>query len=180
MKLFVWLGNPWAQYENTRHNIWFKILDQICSDYNFSPFELNKKYNAYVSEWNIWMQKIIAIKPQTFMNLSWESVSKPFVFYKLQAKDILVFQDDIDIDKAKIRLKFWWKNWWHNGIRDIENKIWSSDFWRLKIWVWRPENASQDISSFVLSNFFDQEFQDILNKKCEIKDKINEFFLKSS
>lgn len=178
MKLFVWLGNPWDKYRLNRHNVGFMMLDEVCRYYSFEAFSLQSKYNALVANGNIWMTKIIAIKPMTYMNLSGDSVSKICQFYKIQPIDILVFQDDIDMDFSKIRLKIWWKAWWHNWIKDIEKKLWTQDFWRLKRGVWRSPNPNITVSDYVLSNFSSSELSVIESKMNEVILKTNEFLTK--
>ncbi len=172
MKLIAWLGNPWEKYKLTRHNIWFYIIDLVCERYWFSKFDFNKKYNAEISEWEIDSEKFIAIKPMSYMNLSWWSVAMIKNFYKIDNNDILVIYDDIDIDPARIRIKKSWSAWWHNWVSDIINKIWTQDFWRLKIWVWRPLHKEQ-VADYVLSKFKKEELDDIMLKFDEILEYIS-------
>lgn len=178
MKLFVWLWNPWDKYKANRHNVGYLMLEKICNFYNFEWFVLQSKFHCEINFWNIWLTKVIAIKPLTYMNLSWDSVTRVINFYKINPEDILVLQDDIDMDFWKIKLKFEWKAWWHNWIKDIEKKLWTQWFWRLKFWVWRPNNTNISVSDFVLSNFSSDEQKSIDSKMNEIILKVNEFISK--
>lgn len=167
MKLLVWLWNPWSKYENTRHNVWFKVLEKVCKEYWFSNFAFNKNYNAEISEWNIEFIQCLAIKPMTYMNLSWWPVAQLKKFYKLEDDDIIVIYDDIDMDIAKIRIRKWWSAWWHNGIKDIILKTWTQFFRRLKIWIWRPVHKDY-VTDFVLGKFKKEEIEQIVVKEHEI------------
>ena len=89
MKLIVGLWNPWKKYENTKHNVWFMFLDYLKNKENFSDFKLEKKFKWEISEWQIYSEKVILLKPQTFMNLSWESLIKIFHFYKIDKDEIM-------------------------------------------------------------------------------------------
>lgn len=174
MKLVVWLGNPGDKYKFTRHNAGFLILDMIQEEFWFTQFLLNKKFNAEVATWKINKWPIILVKPLTFMNLSGDAVKKIVNFYKILPKDILVIHDDIDLPLWKIKLKFNWSHWWHNGVRDIINKLKTDKFWRLKFWISRP--ASKDmVVDYVLSNFKKEEIEILYNKKKEILDKVEEW-----
>ena len=160
MKIFVWLGNPWEKYIKTKHNIWFIFLDKIQSIENFSEFKFENKFKWEISLWNINWEKIILLKPQTFMNLSWESLRKIVDFYKIDMEDIIVIYDDISMDFWKIRFREKWSAWWHNWIKDIIKHLWDN-FKRIKIWIWFNENY--EVSDWVLSKFNDEELTEIDN-----------------
>jgi PTH1 family peptidyl-tRNA hydrolase len=161
MKIIVWLGNPWKQYEKTRHNVWFMFLDYLQDKNNFEDFRYESKFSWEISSWKIWWEKIILLKPQTFMNLSWESLLKIIQFYKLSNKDFLVIYDDKDIDFWKIRFREKWRAWGHNWIKNII-KFFKEDFDRIKIWVWYDNKY--DVSDWVLSKFQEEELIDLENK----------------
>ena len=117
MKLIVGLGNPDKEYENTRHNIGFRYLDNYIKTYNQT---INKsKFNALYQELIVNNEKILLIKPQTYMNLSGESVRKFVEYYKIDLKDILIIQDDLDMPLGKIKVKYSGSCGGHNGIRNI-------------------------------------------------------------
>ena len=168
MKLLVWLWNPWEKYKYTRHNAGFLFLDFLRSwDWSWktslwSEWKYESKFLADISEWSIHWEKIILLKPQTYMNLSGTSVQKVFQFYKLTPLDILVIYDDKDMDFWKIRIRETGSAGWHNGIKDIMKYLWT-DWKRIKIWVWKtPENT--DTSDWVLSQFSEEEQIDLENE----------------
>lgn len=172
MKLIVWLGNPWNEYKKTRHNIWFIAIDfllEILSPTN--NFSYDNKYNADISKIQIEWEEYIFCKPMTFMNKSWEPVSKIINFFKIPTKDILVFHDDIDLDTARLQIKFWWSSAGHNWLKNIIEKIWTKDFRRIRLGINRPENQ-KDVADYVLSNFRKEELDQMLDD--ENKEKIIE------
>lgn len=154
MKLIVWLGNPWKQYEKTRHNIGFVVLDTL----------IEKK-------------DVIFLKPQTFMNLSGEAVSKIANFYKITPENILIIHDEIDLPTGKIQLKLGWSSAGHNWLKSIIEKLWTKDFRRLRIGVDRPATKEQ-VADYVLSNFTSEERKKITLQQEEIESLINEFLSK--
>ncbi len=178
IKLVVWLGNPGKEYNYTRHNIWFWAVDWIADYYGFTKFLFNKKFNAELSTGKIGKWAIVLAKPQTFMNLSWDSVSKLINFYKIDFKDILVIHDDIDLPFWKIKLKRNWSSGGHNWIKDIVKKIWTDKFWRLKLGIWRP-NKKEEVVNYVLSRFKKDEFNYREQNKKLIFEKVEEW-LKNS
>ena len=125
MKLVVGLGNPDNKYDNTRHNIGFMLLDYIFSNSNFV---VNKKMNAMEYITNINGEKVVVIKPTTYMNLSGDAVSKYVNFYKLDVSDIIVVQDDLDMPLGNIKLLCNRGDGGHNGIKDIVLKLGSKNF----------------------------------------------------
>lgn len=172
MYILAWLWNPWDKYIKNRHNIGFIILDKICNYYNWSEFVLNSKFNTEISSFEINNKKFLAIKPMSFMNLSWNWISQILNFYKLNSNNLIVIYDDIDLEVWKIRYRNEWSNWWHNWVWDIIAKIWTNKFSRIKIWIWRPLNKEQ-VANYVLSNFKDEELNNILLKFDEIIKYIN-------
>jgi len=161
MKIVVWLWNPWDKYKNTRHNIWFMFLDFFAWKNDFSDFKIETKFKAEISSWEILWEKIILLKPQTYMNLSWESVQKILDFYKIDKTDFIVIYDDLSMDFSKIRFRETWSAWWHNWIKDIIKHIWL-DFKRIKIWIWFNENF--EVSDWVLSKFTNEQLEVLEDK----------------
>lgn len=157
MKLVVWLWNPWKEYEKTRHNVWFMFLDFFKSKNNFSDFRNESKFKAETSSWILNHEKTILLKPQTYMNLSWESIRKIVDFYKIDLDDIIIIYDDLSLLFSKLRFRDTWSAWWHNWIKDIIKHFWK-DFKRIKVWVWFNENY--DVSDWVLSKFPESEIKD--------------------
>lgn len=161
MKIVIWLWNPWIEYSKTRHNTGFMFLDFLREKLGFEEFK-DSKFKALISEWVIDWEKIILLKPMTYMNLSWESVLPILSFFKLDFKsEIIVIFDDISLDFGKIRFRDKWRDWWHNGIKSIIQKLGSDEFKRIKIWVSLDPKFS--VSDWVLSKFDRQEL-DLLEK----------------
>lgn len=160
MKLIIGLWNPWKQYEKTKHNIWFMFLDYFIEWENFENFKLESKFKAEISNWIYNWEKTILVKPQTYMNLSWESIRKIVDFYKLDLEDIIVIYDDLSMDFWKLRFRDKWSAWWHNWIKDIIKHFWDT-FKRIKVWI--GFNQHFEVSDWVLSNFSNEDIQK-LNK----------------
>ena len=175
-KLIVWLWNPGEKYESTRHNIWFKIVDLI-SDYAWwTTFLFDKKFNADISIAKDGKYMIIFAKPQTFMNLSWESVSKIMNYYKILPENLLVIHDEIDLEPWIIKLKWnWWHNW-HNGLKNIDKMIWTNKYWKLKMWVWRPEHKEQ-VVNYVLWKLPNSVLEHFQKSQTIIFDYIRQFLV---
>lgn len=176
MKLIVGLGNPWKEYSKTRHNAGFLVLDQFVAGEVLGQFRFDAKYHAEILETNYQGQKLLCCKPQTFMNRSGTAVSALVSFYKIDPSDILVIHDEIDFPVAKIQLKLWGSPAGHNGLKDIIAKIWSSDFWRLRIGVDRPVDKLQ-VADYVLSNLTHDEVDKLDNQWDEIEKRICEFLV---
>lgn len=169
MKLIVGLGNPGKEYENTRHNIGYMVVDNYLDNVNWKNEKLAKIYKTKINN-----EDILFIKPTTFMNLSGEAVSYYMNYYKINLKDILVIQDDMDLELGIIRLKTDSSSGGHNGIKNIIEHLNSKNFLRLKIGISKPQ---YDVIDFVLSKFNQNELKIInesLNKsKLIIDDFIN-------
>ena len=181
MILIVGLGNMGSNYEFTRHNVGFMLLDYVAKFYNLN-YKLN--FKGLVSEGNINNQKILFVKPQTFMNLSGDCVVAICSFYKISPDNVIVFQDDLDLSLGEIRYKTLSSDGGHNGIKDIQNKI-GKNIHKIKIGISRPL-PSVDVSSYVLGNFnkndmlqIDVLFTKILNNfDLLISKNFNEFIKK--
>ena len=146
MKLIVGLGNPEKKYDNTRHNIGFMVLDNYLGKVDYKS-----KFNGLYYEKNINNEKVIFLKPQTYMNNSGLSVFEFVNFYKISLKDILIIQDDLDLDIGMIKFKFNSSSGGHNGIKSIINCLGSQEFSRLKIGI--NNEYKKDTIDFVLSKF---------------------------
>lgn len=158
MKLIVWLGNPWEKYTYTRHNIGFLFLDKFREENGFSEFKYESKFTADISTGIYEWEKTLLIKPQTFMNLSWESLQKICHFYKLSSEDFIVIYDDMSMDFGKIRFRNKWSAGGHNGVKSIIRHFWES--WdRIKIGVWYDHKY--EVSDWVLSKFSEEQLIDI-------------------
>ena len=150
MKLIVGLGNPGREYEKTRHNIGFNVLDLLADKYNIT-FSENKKFNALEASFNLIGEKVILVKPLTFMNLSGDSVIKYINYYDIDVNDLLVIHDDLDMELGKIRIVFDSSSGGHNGIKSIINNLNSKKFTRLKIGI--SHNKNIDTKDYVLGKF---------------------------
>lgn len=157
MKLIVGLGNIGKNYEYTRHNIGFEILDQYLGDIKWS----NNQYGNYYKD-----KKIIFLKPSTYMNLSGNAVSYFIKYFKIDIQNVLIIHDDMDLSLGSIRLKSDSGAGGHNGIYSIIQSIGTKKFLRLKIGISRPNNNSIE---HVLGKFNKSEME-ILNKNTK---KIN-------
>lgn len=156
MKLIVGLGNPGAKYDNTRHNVGFMFLDYLAARYNL---KFNTKGNYQIAETNIGGEKVLLLKPQTFMNLSGEAVNAVCKFYKLDSADIIVVYDDLDMDFGKLRVKDNSSAGGHNGIKNIISHLHTQEFMRIKVGI--NNEYKKDVKSFVLSKFSKSEINDL-------------------
>lgn len=171
MKLVVWLGNPWKEYEFTRHNIWFIMIDEFCDANNYWSWKMEKIFNAEI----IKSDNVIFCKPQTYMNKSWDAIKKIADYYKINQEDILIIHDEIDLPTWKIQKKIGWSHAWHNWIKSILHVFQNNNiFTKIRIWVDRPETKEQVID-WVLMNFSKAELTEIDSKKEIIFWLINNF-----
>lgn len=169
VKLIVGLGNPGDKYRYTRHNLGFIFLDKFREEEDFSDWKYESKFIADIAEGNYNWEKTIFVKPQTFMNLSGESLQKICNFYKLWAEDITVIYDDKDMDFGKVRFRETGSAGGHNGIKDIIKYFWG-DWKRIKIWVGKTP-PKYETTDWVLSKFSEEELIDLDN---EVFEKITE------
>ena len=158
MKLIVGLGNPGLKYKNTRHNIGFLLLDYIADKKKI--MFLRNKFNGEYTELSIDGEKVILVKPLSFMNLSGEVVERFASFYKVKLEDILVIQDDIDMNFGRVKIVHNSSSGGHNGIKDIERCLGSREYTRLKIGV--SKNKDIDTKDYVLGKFTKDE-DDVLH-----------------
>lgn len=149
MKLFVGLGNPGAKYAQNRHNIGFMALDQIASDHGFSQWR--SKFQGQMCEGKLGSEKIVMLKPETFMNLSGQSVGEAMRFFKLDSTDITVFHDELDLAPSKVRLKSGGGHAGHNGLRSIHQHI-GAHYDRVRLGVGHPGHKDR-VAGYVLSDF---------------------------
>ena len=175
MFLVVGLGNPGKDYTNTRHNIGFMATDEIHSRHNFSPFK--SKFDGLISEGSINNQKVLLLKPQTFMNLSGNSVIQVAKFYKIPPQNIIVIHDDKDLALGKLKAKNGGSAGGHNGLKNIDSHI-GCEYNRIRIGVGSPKEHNTDTINFVLSRFSKSEL-DILTPQLEfISSSISELINK--
>ena len=149
MQIFVGLGNPGAKYAQNRHNIGFMALDEIARDHGFGPWK--KGFQALVSEGRFGSEKVLLLKPETFMNLSGQSVGEAMRFYKLTPEDVTVFHDELDLAPGKCRVKQGGGHAGHNGLRSIHAHI-GPDYQRIRLGIGHPGHKDA-VSRYVLADF---------------------------
>ena len=153
MILLVGLGNPTPDSNDNRHNVGFKIIDAI--NQKFSLSKQKPKFKGLLTTGNISNKKVYAIKPLTFMNNSGICIRELIEYFKIDAEDVIVFHDDLDVDFAKIKVKFGGSSAGHNGIASIDKFI-GKDYSRVRIGIGKPEKKIE-VSDFVLTNFTEDE-----------------------
>ena len=153
MYIIVGLGNPGKKYNETRHNVGFRAVDLLAMKNNI---EIKKiKFKALYGEGRIANEKVILVKPQTFMNLSGESLREVMQFYKIGTDRLIVVYDDIDIKIGSIRIRAKGSAGTHNGMKSIIYQLQDDSFCRIRIGIGKPENC--DLADFVLSRFRKEE-----------------------
>ena len=172
MFLIVGLGNIGREYDGTRHNIGFEAIDYISKKYNI---DINrKKFKGEYGEGFIGTEKVILLKPSTYMNLSGESIIEVMKFYKLSNEEIIVIYDDISLEVGKLRIRDKGSAGGHNGIKSIISCIGTEVFSRIKIGVGQPKG---DLVSHVLGKFSEDE-KEILNEVIEVTSEGVEIIIK--
>jgi PTH1 family peptidyl-tRNA hydrolase len=149
MQLFVGLGNPGAKYAHNRHNIGFMAVDAIAEAHGFGPWRT--KFQAAVAEGQLGGDKVLLIKPQTFMNLSGQAVGEAMRYLKLAPKDIWVFHDELDLAPGKLRVKAGGGHAGHNGLRSMHQHV-GADYNRIRIGIGHPGHKDR-VSAYVLHDF---------------------------
>ena len=158
MYIVIGLGNPGKDYTNTRHNVGFKVIDELAKE---NQIKLNKiKFKSVFGEATMGSEKVLLCKPQTYMNNSGVAVREIVDFYKLDVKNLIVIVDDIDIDFATIRIKQKGSAGSHNGLKSIIYHLQRDDIPRVKIGIGK-RHPNQDLADFVLSRFSKDEVEDI-------------------
>ncbi len=169
MLLFVGLGNPTPDSENNRHNVGFKIIDAINKKFGLS--KQKPKFKGLLTTGNIENKKVYAIKPLTFMNNSGICIRELIEYFKIDAENIIVFHDDLDVEFGKIKTKFGGSSAGHNGIASIDKFI-GKDYSRVRIGIGKPK-IKMEVSDFVLQNFEEEEVQEIEKISKNITDSIS-------
>ncbi len=149
MRLFVGLGNPGAKYAGNRHNIGFMAIDRIAADHGFPPFRA--KFHGQVSEGRLGSERVILLKPETFMNLSGQSVRAAMDFYKAEPADLVVFHDELDLAPGKCRTKTGGGHAGHNGLRSIHAHI-GEAYGRVRLGIGHPGHKDR-VADYVLNDF---------------------------
>lgn len=153
VKLIVGLGNPGPKYQWTRHNAGFMVLDRLS---HLAGIAVSKKnFSGFSGEGHWQGERLILLKPQTFMNLSGRSAAEAIRFHKLSLEDLIVVHDDLDIPYGRVKLKQGGGHAGHNGLRSLSQELGSGDFMRVRIGIGRPVHG--DVVNYVLNNFTPEE-----------------------
>ncbi|MDJ1017871.1 MAG: aminoacyl-tRNA hydrolase [Paracoccaceae bacterium] len=160
MQLFVGLGNPGVKYAGNRHNVGYMAVDRIAADHGFAPWR--SKFQGLLSEGRLGGVKVVLLKPETFMNLSGQSVGEAIRFFKIEPEDVTVFHDEIDLAPGKLRVKQGGGHAGHNGLRSLHQHI-GGAYQRVRIGVGHPGHKDA-VPSYVLKDFSkaDQDWLDDL------------------
>jgi len=174
MLLFVGLGNPTPDSENNRHNVGFKIIDVINKKFGLS--KQKPKFKGLLTTGNIEGEKVYAIKPLTFMNNSGICIRELLEYFKFDAKDVIVFHDDLDVEFGKIKAKFSGSSAGHNGIASIDKFI-GKDYSRVRIGIGKPKSPIE-VGDYVLQNFDEDELIGINKISENITESIGDLIKK--
>ena len=174
MKLIVGLGNPGKEYENTRHNVGFNFLDHYLKHINNTD-KWSKKDNGLIIEKYINKEKVIFLKPQTYMNLSGDAVRKIIDYYNVDIDDLLIISDDLDLMIGHFKLKDKGSCGGHNGLRDIESKIGTSNYKRLKIGI--SNDKDMNTKDYVLGNLSKEHIKVLNELFNELDLVLDDYFL---
>lgn len=157
MQLWVGLGNPGAQYAMHRHNVGFMVADTLAEVHGFGAVQ--KKFQGWVQEGRIGGEKIVLLKPATFMNESGRSVGEAMRFYKLEPSALTVFHDELDLDPFRVKVKQGGGHAGHNGLRSIDQHI-GPDFRRVRLGIGHPGHKDR-VTGYVLGNYAKAEIDDL-------------------
>lgn len=171
MKLIVGLGNPESDYSNTRHNMGFNVVNSLAEEYDIDISR--KKFEAEFGSGIIEGQKVILVKPQTFMNLSGKSVIEFVNFYKLDLEDLIVIYDDIDIEVSKIRIRKSGSPGTHNGIKSVVNVLANDKFPRIRVGIGKPE-FDDDMINYVIGAIPEEEIEPLKEGVQKAKEAVVE------
>lgn len=150
MWLLVGLGNPGDKYKGNRHNIGFMAIDVIADDKGIGPFK--SKFQGEMAEGRIGDEKVVLLKPQTYMNESGQSVGKCAKFYKIPPERVIVFHDELDLNPGKLKVKIGGGVAGHNGLKSIKAHLGTEEFVRVRMGIGHPGDKSR-VSGYVLSDF---------------------------
>lgn len=176
MKIIIGLGNKGKQYNKTRHNIGFEVIDKLGYDHNIEINKLN--HRAFIGRGTINNVSVLLAKPQTFMNLSGESVKEIVKFYKVDLKDIIIIYDDISLDLGTIKVRQSGSGGGQNGMKNIIEHLGTQNINRVKVGIGsRPTNFT--LSDYVLSKFKKSEFDNFLQGCCKACASVETFVTSS-
>lgn len=174
MKLIVGLGNPGKEYEKTRHNAGFLMLDMLTKAHHAPVWKMEKSMKCELSKSSIHGETVLFAKPTTYMNLSGEAVVLLKNFYKIATEDILVIFDDVDLPTGTIRYREKGSAGTHNGMRSITSLLGEETFPRIKLGI-KPEHPIKDLSSYVLGRLTEDELAALGILEKEVLHMVEEF-----
>lgn len=172
MKLIVGLGNPGKEYENTRHNIGFQTIDKFAQKLGVSITK--SKYNGFYAETLIDGEKVILLKPQSYINLSGEVIRKFVDFYKIPVSDILIIHDDLDLAVGTYKIKQKGSSGGHNGLKNIELHLGTQEYKRIKIGI--SNNKMIDTKDYVLGRLSKEETKELESIEDIVLTILNDYF----
>ena len=171
MKLIIGLGNPDQEYQNTRHNVGFMMLEHIARKNDCGEFEFNKKLNSLVVKCKVGRSPAVLSKPQTYMNKTGEATSKLKSFYKTKSEDIILVHDDLDIEFGNFKMSFGKNSGGHKGVESVIKALKTKNFWRLRIGTAKKalklareqsdKKRDEFVMKFVLSKFSPSEQEEL-------------------
>lgn len=153
--LIVGLGNPGAEYDRTRHNIGFRVVEALADRWQLAIRD--RQFKALVGAGTVAGRQCVVIEPQTYMNLSGQSVSQALSFYKLTPASVIVAHDDIDLPVGRVRLKLGGGHGGHNGLRSLDQQLPTNAYLRVRLGVGRPPHPAADVAAWVLGRFGSSE-----------------------
>lgn len=154
MKLIVGLGNPGVQYQHTRHNVGFLAIQGVIEKYQLGT--PGWQFNGLVAEWTVGLEKVLLVRPQTFMNLSGRCVRKFVDFYKIPLQSVVAIVDDLDLKFGQIRMRERGSSGGQKGLQSLIEHLGTDEITRLKIGVGRPSNCAR-VADYVLQDFDSRE-----------------------
>ena len=174
MRLLVGLGNPGQEYAKTRHNMGFMAVDEIVRRFSFLPWK--KGFKGQICSGEIDGEKVVLLKPETYMNLAGEAVQEALHFYKLTPADVIIFHDELDLPIGKMKVKIGGSPAGHNGLKSIDSHI-GADYMRVRIGVGNDKNIPT--ADYVLGKPSPEDFEILENEFNQIADNI-EFLIKAN
>ncbi len=175
MKLIVGLGNPGKEYENTRHNIGFQTIDLYAQKLGITISK--SKFNGLYAETLICGEKVILLKPQSYINLSGEVIHKFVDFYKIDLKNLLIISDDLDLPTGTYKIKKKGSSGGHNGLKNIELHLGTQEYCRIKIGI--SNNKNIDTKDYVLGKISASEKELLSNVRSEVQLILDDYFIMS-
>ena len=172
MKMVVGLGNPGREYEKTKHNIGFMVIDAMAAKEAHTPWR--EDFKALITTITIDGEKVLLVKPQTFMNASGESVGPLMRYYKIDASDVYCVYDDMDLPVGKIRIRSNGSAGGHNGIKSIIAETGTQEFDRIKIGIGRPQKG-MTVVNHVLGKFSEDDYATILLTLDKVETALNHY-----